>query len=141
MSKYKTDLPPPTVPPCMLFCDGVIVEQGSGKTTLVGTYSGIAAPSFPSPPRDIHVYVRLTSYVGDVPVRLVCLRTDGIEPQEIYSTVHKVHFRDKLFVEQVHIIWTQFQFPAPGEYAFQLWSKDRCIAERRLHARVKGEGR
>src|ERR1700722_7729573 len=58
-----SSLPPPTVPPC-LFCDGVIVEQGTGKITLVGTFSGVVAPTFPSPPRDLHVYVQMTSFAG-----------------------------------------------------------------------------
>jgi hypothetical protein len=66
MAKKPKDLPPPTVPPCMLFCDGVILEQGTGKTTLVNTFSRIAAGVFPSPPRDLHVYVQLTSFLGDV---------------------------------------------------------------------------
>ena len=30
-----------------------------------------------------------------------------------------------------HFVWNQFQFPSSGEYAFQLWIQDRCIAERR----------
>ena len=89
MAKKRPELPAPTVPPCMLFCDSVILEQGTGKTTLVGTE-------------------------------------------------HHARFRGKLFVEQLHFVWHQFQFPHPGEYAFQLWSQGRCLAERRLTVRRKG---
>jgi|SRR6516165_3963104 hypothetical protein len=135
----KSDLPPPTVPPCMLFCDGVILEQGSGKTTLVGTFNGVAAENYPSPPTDFRIYVQLTSFVGDIPIRVVCLRADLPDAQEVYSTSHVVHFRGKLIVEQFSVVWNQFQFPAPGEYVFQLWSQGQCIAERRLIARIKGE--
>ena len=39
MAKKPTSVPPPIVPPCMLFCDGVILEQGTGNATLVGTFS------------------------------------------------------------------------------------------------------
>jgi hypothetical protein len=125
MAKSRVKSPPPTVLPCMLFCDGVIVEQGTGKTTLVGTFSGVAAPRFPSPPRDLHVYIQLSSFVGDVGVRLVCTKVDQAEAEEVYSSEHAVHFRGKLVVEQVHVVWTQFQFPQAGEYAFQLWSQDQ----------------
>jgi hypothetical protein len=139
MAKKRPEPPPPTVPPCMLFCDGVILEHGTGKTTLVGTFSGVIAPSFPSPPKDLHVYVQLTSFEGAIPVQLTCVRVDQAEPEEIYSTTHLVSFRGKLIVEQLHLVWNQFQFPGPGEYAFQVWSQSRCIAERRLTVRVKGD--
>jgi hypothetical protein len=116
----------------MIFCDGVILEQGTGKVTLVGTFSGLAATTFPSPPKDLHVYIQLTSFHGDVTVRLACMRVDVAEPEEIAATTHAVHFRGKLIVEQLHFVWSQFQFPTPGEYAVQLWCQDQCLAERRL---------
>ena len=134
----KADIPPPTVSPCMLFCDGVIVERGTLKMTLIGTHSGVAAHSYPSPPRDLHVYVELSSFVGDVAVRLRCERIDQAETEEVHSTTHKAHFRGKLVVEQLHIVWPLFQFPAAGKYVFQLWCQDQCVAERRLSARIKG---
>ncbi|MBI3410102.1 MAG: hypothetical protein HY040_17305 [Planctomycetes bacterium] len=139
MPEPRAAIPPPTVPPSMLFCDGVIVEQGTSKTTLVGTFSAVAAPDFPSPPLDLHVFVQLTSSVGLMPVRLSCYRIDIADPVEVYSTTHAVSFRGKLFVEQLHLVWKQFQFPAPGEYAFELWSQNQCIAERRLKVRLKGD--
>jgi hypothetical protein len=138
MVKKRAPLPPPTVPPCLLFCDGVIVEQGTGKTTLIGTYSGVAAEHFPSPPKDLHLYAQVTSFVGQVEMKLTCVRVDLPEPDEIYATVHDVQFRGKLVVEQVHFEWRQFQFPSPGEYAFQLSSLGISIAERRLRVRQKG---
>lgn len=121
MTDARSAPPPPTVAPCMLFCDGVIVEHGTGKTTLVGTYSGLSAESFPSPPRDLHVYVQLTSYVGVVRVRLACIQADSAEADEVYATEHTLLFRGKLSLEQVHFVWNQFAFPRSGEYAFQLW--------------------
>lgn len=139
MAKKRAAHPPPTVPPCLLFCDAVILEHGTGKTTLVGTYSGASAATFPSPPRDLHVYAQLTSFVGEVLIRLVCVRLSGDEPEEIYSTEHTVQFRGKLIVEQVHFVLNLFQFPSPGEYVFQVWAGDSCIAERRLTVRSKGD--
>ena len=139
MTENVATVPPPTVPPCLLFCDGVIVEQGTAKTTLVGTYSGVAAEQFPSAPRDLHVYAQLTSFAGDAAVKLVCIRLDEPEPVEVYATEHVVRFRGKLVVEQIHFVWNQFQFPSPGPYAFQLLCQGVCIADRRLTARQKGE--
>jgi hypothetical protein len=138
VTKSRPELPPPTVPPCVLFCDGVILEQGTGKTTLVGTYSGVTAATFPSPPKDLHIYVQLTSFVGVVDLMLVCTKVDIPEPREVYASKHNVRFRGKLVLEQVHFIWNQFQFPDPGEYAFQLWSQGHCLAEHRLVVRQKG---
>ena len=83
MAKKKPELPVPTVPPCMLFCDSVILDQATGKTTLVGTFSGVAATTFPSPPRDLHVYVQVTSFVGQIEFRLDCLQIDTPEKQSL----------------------------------------------------------
>ncbi len=138
MGKKRLELPPPTVLPSMLFCDAVILEQGTGKTTLVGTYSGLTAANFPSPPKDLHVYVQLTSFIGEIEVKLVCVKLDITKAEEIYATRHAVRFRGKLLVEQLHFVWNQFQFPSPGEYAFQLWCPGHCLAERRLTVRRKG---
>ncbi|MCI0637957.1 MAG: hypothetical protein L0Y70_02715 [Gemmataceae bacterium] len=66
MAKKQADMPPPTVPACQLFCDGVIVEHGTGKATLVGTFSGVAAQDFPSPPMDLHVYGARTTVLPNV---------------------------------------------------------------------------
>ncbi len=139
MDAELTRQPPPTVLPCMHFCDGVILEQGTGKVTLVGTFSGIAAPVFPSPPRDLRVFAELTSFVGEAEVRLACIRLDLPEPEEIYSTAQVFRFPGKLLVQQIYYTWRQFQFPNPGVYAFQLWSQGECLAERRLTARLIGD--
>src|SRR5438105_382968 len=112
MAKKRSELPPPLVPPCMLFCDSVILEQGTGKTTLVGTYSGLAATTFPSPPRDLHVYVQLTSFQGEAAVKLVCLRVDLPEPEEVYASQYTMRFRGKLLVEQLHLRLESI--PIPG---------------------------
>jgi hypothetical protein len=122
----------------MLFCDGVILDQATGKITLVGTFSGVAATTFPSPPRDLHVYVQVTSFVGDAEFRLVCVQIDTPEPQEIFSASYPVRFRGKLHVEQLHLALHQFQFPRAGEYVFELWCQGHCLAERRLSVRQKG---
>jgi len=122
VAKQRANLPAPTIPPCMLFCDGIIVEQGTGKTTLIGTFSGVAAEQFPSPAKDLHVYAQLSSLVGDMSIKLTCLRLDTAEAEEAYSTEHVIRFHSKLIVEQVHFMWNQFQFPSPGEYLFQLWA-------------------
>jgi len=79
-------------------CDRV--EQGTAKTTLVGTFSGVAAEQFPSPPKDLHIYAQLTSFVGNVRVKLVCLRVSDDEADEVYSTEHVVRSHGKLTVEQ-----------------------------------------
>jgi hypothetical protein len=123
----------------MLFCDGVIREQGTGKITLINTFAGLAARTFPCPPRELHVYIELTSFVGDADVRLVCVRADVPEPYEVYAVEYVAHLRGKLSVEQLHFVLSQFQVPSPGEYVFQLWSQGQCIAERRLTIRQMGE--
>ena len=88
---------------------------------------------------DFRIYVQLTSFEGKIPIRLVSCRADSPDLEEIYSTSHVVQFRGKLIVEQLLVVWKDFQFPAPGEYVFQLWGAGQCIAERRLTARIKGD--
>jgi hypothetical protein len=135
----KGALPVPTVPPCMLFCDSVIVDQATGKITLVGTYSAVSATSFPSPPMDIHIYVQVTSFIGKSEFRLVCVEASAANLEEVFSASYPVHFRGKLHVEQLHLALRQFQFPRPGEYVFELWCEGQCLADRRLSVRSKGD--
>lgn len=139
MAKKRPEIPVPTVPPCMLFCDSVILDQATGKTTLVGTFSGVAATTFPSPPKDLHIYAQVTSFIGQTEFRIVRAQIDLPESDEIFSASYPVTFRGKLHVEQLHLALHQFQFPRPGEYAFELWCRGRCLAERRLSVRQKGE--
>jgi hypothetical protein len=135
----KGALPVPSVPPCMLFCDSVIVDQATGKTTLVGTYSAVSATTFPSPPMDLHIYVQVTSFVGKTGFRLACVEASATELEEIFSASYPVRFRGKLHVEQLHLALRQFQFPRPSEYVFELWCEGQCLADRRLTVRSKGE--
>ena len=138
MSKKRPELPVPTVPPCMLFCDSVILDQATGKTTLVGAFSGVAATTFPSPPKDLHIYVQVTSFAGQAEFRLICLQIDLSEPEEVFFASYPVRFRGKLHVEQLHLALHQFQFPCAGEFLFQLWCRGQCLAEGRLTVRQTG---
>ncbi|MCA1708703.1 MAG: hypothetical protein LC808_37645 [Actinobacteria bacterium] len=113
--------------------------SSNGQDDLGRTFSGAAATTFPSPPIDLHIYVQVTSFVGQTEFRLACLRIDLAEPEEVYSASYPVEFRGKLHVEQLHLALRRFQFPSAGEYAFQLWCQGQYLAERRLGVRGKGD--
>jgi hypothetical protein len=57
----------PGEPVCSLivFCDLIVVEQGSGKNSLIGTFPNIASPVFPFPVARMSVHVEITNIVPE----------------------------------------------------------------------------
>lgn len=57
----------PGEPVCSLivFCDLIVVEQGSGKNSLIGTFPNIASPVFPFVVQRMFVHVEITNIVPE----------------------------------------------------------------------------
>jgi hypothetical protein len=48
----------------MSLCDFVIIEEGTGKASLIGCFDRLVVPTFPSPPRDLFLSAELTGGHG-----------------------------------------------------------------------------
>jgi len=74
----------------ILLCDQVIVEQGTGRKTLVGTLDRLSAASFPFD-RDVTLFAKLTDAEGVYRVRVdfVHVSTDRLLGRvEVPDPVH-----------------------------------------------------
>jgi hypothetical protein len=122
-------IPPPSAIGLTL-CDYVILEEGTRKISLVGSFTGLQVLGFPSVPQRFSVFAVLTDGMGDGTIELAVtqLETD----QEIYSVRRSVHFPDRFMEVRVLFRVGQCSFPVPGTYLFTLLVDGDWIAHRRL---------
>lgn len=66
----------PIVTPNIIFSDGVIREEGSGKFTLVGTFDQFNAPQLPFQPFPFFVTVSLSNFRGELKSYKIAVRLE-----------------------------------------------------------------
>jgi hypothetical protein len=125
-----SDMMPAPIALGLTLCDYVLVEEGSKKVSLIGSFIGIRAAKFPFVPLPFCVFAPLTGGLGDGRVELSVTDLDSNE--EIYSLVRALRFPDR-FVE-VHVLFrlSECEFPQAGSYLVTLLIDGDWIAHRRL---------
>lgn len=121
---------PPPVALALTLCDLVIVEEGTRKVSLLGTFSTFRARSYPFAPSAFRVFAVLTDGQGQARIRLsvTSLATDEI----IHSVEQPVAFPDRFAEVQVLFHLHQCRFPAAGGYQFSLFVDGEWVAHRRV---------
>ena len=114
----------------LTFCDYVIREEGTGKTSLVGTFTGMRTDGFPSTPRPFCVFAALTDGLGEGNLELTIthLRSD----EEILRLQRPIRFPNRFMDLQVLFRLNECSFPEEGTYLFTLSVDEENIAHRRL---------
>ncbi len=103
-----------------LFCDAVVTCRASGKTTLVGTFDRVIAPSYPATCGDFAVHFRLTDLNGSYEFEVVILAPD------LATVVGRIALRPRATVKNpLHLLELArnvvgLRLPAPGRYAVRL---------------------
>jgi hypothetical protein len=120
----------------MSLCDYVIIEEGTGKASLIGCFDKLALPSFPSQPRAFFLAAELTGGHGLARVGVRIARPDTDEP--IGWTRSDVHFRDRLFVVRYRTRVMNCSFPVPGRYAVSLLVDGELAGQRILEVTSGG---
>ena len=120
----------------MSLCDYVIIEEGTGKASLIGCFDTLTVPSFPSPPRDFFLSAELTGGNGPGRVSARIARPDTDE--SIGWTRADVRFRDRLFVIRYRTRVNDCSFPMPGRYAVQLSVDGELVGQRILQITAAG---
>jgi hypothetical protein len=119
----------------MTLCDYILVEEGTNKVSLIGTFSGIRGVQFPLNPSPFCVFATLTGGFGDATVEhaVTNLQTN----KEIYGRQATMHFPDRF--TEVRAVYRQVecQFPTAGTYLFTLLVDGDWIAHRRLRVSSK----
>ncbi len=107
----------------MLVCDQVIVEQGTGKKSLIGVFETINAFSFPTQTR-LAIYARLVDASGryDFLIRLVNLK-DETKVAEIQAAADL----DSSVTAEFAINVAGLILPEAGKYEFQLYANDMYL--------------
>lgn len=116
----------------LIICDYVHADPGTGKKTLLGTFSMIGAPSFPVVHPELHVFAELTNGHGDTQVRLRLVRVtpDSIDGEEILSGTIDITFADPRQAVGFGIGFKNIRFPQAGEYRFILECGGALLLER-----------
>lgn len=121
---------PPPYALAMIVCDGIHRDPSTGKHTLLGTFSSIAALGFPVTHPGMAVFISLTDGRGKTPLSLKLVSAD--EDVKIFEAGLEVEFKDPRTVVELSTAIGNITFPRPGEYRLQLLSGNEPLMERRL---------
>lgn len=108
----------------MLICDQIIVEQGTGKKSLIGVFEQINAFSFPTQAR-LAIYVKLVDASGryDFLIRVVNLK-DETKVAEIKAVAPNLL---PTAAAEFAINIDGIILPEVGKYEFQLYANDTYL--------------
>lgn len=122
---------PAPYPLAMVVCDAIHADPGTGKMTILGTFSAIFAPSFPAVHPQISVYLSVTDGRGTVPLNLRLVDANE-EREPVFSVEAPIPFADPLSVVELRFLFQGVVFPEPGEYRIQVFAGAEHLIERRL---------
>ncbi|HXG09907.1 MAG TPA: hypothetical protein VNK04_08975 [Gemmataceae bacterium] len=128
---------PPPVALGLTLCDYIIVEEGTAKISLIGTFTQLGVDSFPSEPKRFFAFVALAGSQGDATIDLVLTQLDS--DADLHSEQIQVHFPDKLTEVQIVFEINEWSFPAPGWYQLVLLVDGEWVAQRRLEVYLNEE--
>jgi hypothetical protein len=121
----------------LTLCDQVIVEEGTRKVSLIGTFSRIRLRTFPSEPSPFCVFGTLTDGRGDGILEVAIARQDTNE--EIYAAQRDIHFPDRF--AEVHVLFRigGCRFASSGGYVVTLLVDGELVAQRRFRVSRREE--
>ncbi len=103
-----------------LFCDAAVKDSASGKTTLVGTFDQVAAPSYPATCGEFAVYFKLTDLNGSYEFEVVLLAPDLETVVGRIAFWPKVAVRSPLQLLELSANVDELRLAVPGRYAVRL---------------------
>jgi hypothetical protein len=121
----------------MTLCDHLIIEEGTGKASLIGCFGALAVSSGPSPPHSFWVYTDLTDGAGRGVANLSISRLDTDEVIRRYVKV--VDFNNRFAVIRCAIAVTNCRFPVSGKYLVTLDIDGELVAHRAVDVKRKGD--
>ncbi len=115
----------------LVLCEEFRIDTAVNKASLVGLFTALRFPHFPSPPQKFVVYVALSGGVGEGIMKLVVTRLETDE--QIHSYERWLAFpEDRLFAVSLFIPITHCVFEAPGRYALTLFLDHQFVTERSI---------
>ena len=124
-------MPQPPIALAMVVSDAIWTDPGSGKKTILGTFSTIFGTEFPLVMPQIAIYLALTDAEGEVALNLRIVDVDEARAP-VWEQEIKPAFPDKIAIAEGVMVFYGAAFPEPGEYRIQLLQDHEIIIERRL---------
>ncbi len=113
-----------------LVCDMVIADAGTGKKSIIGTFTHISAKNFPCQHPKMALYVCITDADGSYQfeIELVYLNEDKIIGKARFPEVVKI--TNRLDIIDFGINIPPVPLPGPGRYEFRLFAEGRFLAQK-----------
>src|SRR5215208_7609811 len=115
----------------MVMSDAIWIDPGSGKKTILGTFTSVIGREFPLTLPTLAVYIALTDARGKVPLKLRLIDVDELRAP-VKEHDMDADFPDPIAVLEGIVTMGGLVFPEHGEYRLQLVSDGELIIERRL---------
>jgi hypothetical protein len=125
----------PTIPPSVIFSDGVIREERTGKLTLVGTFHHFNPPTFPFQPPPFYITVSLSNFRGKLDRFKIAIRIeDKSSGYVVFSAAGEITTSNVLSPTDTVQIPFQIMavFPRAGLYAVVVSEGSEAIGSRDL---------
>ncbi|MGE0479796.1 MAG: hypothetical protein AB7Q17_04925 [Phycisphaerae bacterium] len=127
-----SDLPRGALPTLvsLLVCDQVIDDRLTNKKSAIGMFNMIIVPHIPAQVPHIAVLASLTeiSSRAELEIRLARDADDTV----LFSGRGAVEAPNPLAVVDLVFTMQRLQFPAAGQYAFELWAGGEMLGRRRF---------
>jgi hypothetical protein len=120
----------------LTLCDHVLVEQGTKKVSLIGSFWEVGVERFPAVLPPFFVYAALTDGLGSGTLELVLSRLETDE--EVFTYRSAITFLDQLSVLYVRLRVRNCSIPASGANQFMLLVDGALVAQRQLRVHLRG---
>jgi hypothetical protein len=116
----------------LMLCDTIIRESGTNKLSLIGTFNGVFASSFPCTHPSLSVYIAITEGRGRVPciLRMTSLDANTV----VFELPGQIEFGGPTSVGELVFQLQQIKFEHPGVYAIEFWADGELLGSRKVTA-------
>ncbi len=115
----------------LVLCDGIHVDPGTGKRTLLGLFNSAYSPVLPARMNQLAIYCCLTECYSETPIAFKIVDVNE-EREPLFESSNVVHSDDPLGIVELDLQIGGIEFPEYGEYRFQLLSGGYPLMERKL---------
>jgi len=114
----------------LMLCDYVIVEEGTSKVSLIGTFAKMEPGVYPFTPPPFVLFATLTGGTGKGILEVIVNRMKDVE--EVFTQSAPVEFHDRFGRVRVILRIRDLTFPDSGDYEFSLLIDGEPVASTRL---------
>ncbi len=122
----------------VLICDQVIDDKLTNKKSAIGLFNMIVAQTLPTRVQQIAVLATVTEISARAPIELRLVR--DADDEVLFTTQGMIEAPNPLATVDLVFSMQGIQFASPGQYAFELLSRDTLLGRRRFHILVAPPG-